>query len=606
MKTKNNYSIELRRDLGRFIPMLFVILIIITSCSPSGFAPDSSPTASPISMTETINATATKAETPVPTETPTSAIKIPEVAQQFVTTSRIFFDNWSADSQWISYWFKDIEGGPVYLGIVNTETGIICKHQEINEESFSTWRVTWQADNEMIYAINSDGRTLSGKPCETFVPMDNIKNQPDSGHTSPDGKYRVDTTVLEWEGSLIHNKTTITEISTGEAVLSVKWDGSPHFQNQSGWLNRDLFLIGTTVDQGVVYASVSERKVGNVIIDLFKLPAGEIGKVYSVSFNANMTSESFHLLLEQPEKSPDSPLLLYHSELDLVETLPFYLTASFGPSSQFSSFSPGGQYVLLVDPLGGDFGSQGKGSDYWLREVDPPESSAFKVAENAGFGGISFYRNLVAYNEKGNLKISNYENGTVIGQWKTPGCILDPRYWFWPSDGAKFAGIVDCTGRNTTHKEALFIVKLPAQTSQADITELPNSELFTISAEIAPNVSQEQIAEILYTKWLDQFRSDDIGAEIRLTAYTIDEIIIPVDQRCAGKLGGSFVTEAQVTFQTFLPQASMKDEPRSEFFTAGGGNIIDAYTQSRIFSGIVSQSKNIYTLTITTRIPMCE
>src|SRR5574340_1011852 len=221
MKTKNNYIIELRRDIGRFIPMLLVILIIITSCSPSGFTPNTSPTASPSSMTETINTTATKAKTPGPTETPTSAIKLPEVAQQFVTTNRIFFDNWSADGQWISYWFKDIEGGPVYLGIVNTETGIICKHQEINEESISTWKVTWQADNEIIYAINSDGRTLAGKPCETFVPMNNSKNQPDSGQTSPDGKYRVDTTVLEWEGSLIHNKTTITEISTGEAVLSV-------------------------------------------------------------------------------------------------------------------------------------------------------------------------------------------------------------------------------------------------------------------------------------------------------------------------------------------------------------------------------------------------
>jgi len=147
---------------------------------------------------------------------------------------------------------------------------------------------------------------------------------------------------------------------------------------------------------------------------------------------------------------------------------------------------------------------------------------------------------------------------------------------------------------------------VPAQAMQSISTENPDPDQFAISAESAPNVSREQIAEILYTKWLDQFRSDDIGAEIRLTAYTIDEIVIPVDQRYAGKLGGSFMAEAQVTFQTFLPQASTKDEPRSEFFTAGGGNIIDAYTQSRIFSGIVSQSENIYTLTIITRIPMCE
>jgi len=317
-----------------------------------------------------------------------------------------------------------------------------------------------QANDELIYALNSNGQTLVGRPCEIFALTDNIGNRQASGVTSPDGIYRAETTVLEWEGSLIKNETTITEISTAEPVLSVTWDGSPHFQNPSGWLNSDLFLIGPTVNQGVIFASVSERKAGNVIQDLLKLPAGEIGNVFSVAYTANIVSGNYHLLITQPENSPDWPLLLYHSELDLVEKLPYFLTASFGPSSRFSSFSPDGQYVLLVDPVGGDYGSLGKGSDYLFRVVDPPESLAFKVAENAGFGGMSISGDLVAYNEKGNLKISNYENGQVIGQWKTSGCILDPKYWFWSVDGTKFAGIVDCTGTKPNHKEALFVINL--------------------------------------------------------------------------------------------------------------------------------------------------
>ena len=147
---------------------------------------------------------------------------------------------------------------------------------------------------------------------------------------------------------------------------------------------------------------------------------------------------------------------------------------------------------------------------------------------------------------------------------------------------------------------------LLTQTAQPIITEMPDPNRFTISVEIDQNYSQEEIAEILYTKWLDHFRSDDISPEIRLNEYTIDEIEIPVEQKCARKLGGSFVAEAQVTFQTFLPLASTKDEKRSEFFAAGGGNSIDAYTQSRTFRGVVFQSEDNYTLNVITQIPMCE
>lgn len=147
---------------------------------------------------------------------------------------------------------------------------------------------------------------------------------------------------------------------------------------------------------------------------------------------------------------------------------------------------------------------------------------------------------------------------------------------------------------------------LPTQTAQPSITVMPDPNQFTISVEVNQSYSQEEIAEILYTKWLDHFRSDEIRPEIRLSAYTINDIEIPIDQKCAVKLGGSFVAEAQVTFQTFLPQASTKDEKRSEFFTAGGGNIIDAYTQSRSFNGVISQLDDNFTLKVITQIPMCE
>lgn len=163
-----------------------------------------------------------------------------------------------------------------------------------------------------------------------------------------------------------------------------------------------------------------------------------------------------------------------------------------------------------------------------------------------------------------------------------------------------------CTLATPVSQLTPSVTFLPAQTSQAAITEMPDPNQFAISVEVDQSYSQKEIAEVLYTKWLDHFRNDEIRPEIRLNAYSIDKIVIPVDQKCADKLGGSFVAEVQVTFQTFLPQTSTKDEKRSEFFTAGGGNIIDAYSQSRTFNGIVFKSDNIFTLNIITQIPMCE
>lgn len=138
------------------------------------------------------------------------------------------------------------------------------------------------------------------------------------------------------------------------------------------------------------------------------------------------------------------------------------------------------------------------------------------------------------------------------------------------------------------------------------ITATPDPNQLSFSAEIDRKPTQEEIAEILYTKWFDHFMDERISLEMRLDGYTINDIQIPVDQKCAGKLGGAFITEAQVTVNTFLPLVSTLDEARSNFFIAGGGNIIDEDHQSRSYSSVIFQSGDVYTLSVITQIPMCD
>ncbi len=137
------------------------------------------------------------------------------------------------------------------------------------------------------------------------------------------------------------------------------------------------------------------------------------------------------------------------------------------------------------------------------------------------------------------------------------------------------------------------------------ITPTPDPNAFTISAEINQNYSKEEIAKILFSKWLDHFMDENISPARRLDEYTINSINLPIDQKCARKSGGIFVAEAEVTMKTTLPLASPTSNEHSDW-TAGGGNLIDSYHELRLFSGVIYQSGNNYTLEVIMQTPMCE
>ncbi len=137
-------------------------------------------------------------------------------------------------------------------------------------------------------------------------------------------------------------------------------------------------------------------------------------------------------------------------------------------------------------------------------------------------------------------------------------------------------------------------------------TATPDPNQLTISVEIVKEYSQEEIAKILYTAWLDHFVSENVSPEMRLDEYVINKINIPLNQRCAKELGGTFIAEAEVTAKPFLPLVSTASYERSDW--GGGAGIISESAShiTRLFDAVVSQLGNTYTLVVVTQVPMCD
>mgnify|MGYP001158827852 CR=1 FL=1 len=135
-------------------------------------------------------------------------------------------------------------------------------------------------------------------------------------------------------------------------------------------------------------------------------------------------------------------------------------------------------------------------------------------------------------------------------------------------------------------------------------TPTPDPNAFTISAKIEPGLSQEDIARILFSKWLNHFKNEKISLVMRLDEFVIDQVTIPSDQKCAEKLGGALVVDAHVTLKTSLPLHANNYEHSD--WVSGSGNIIDDHHITKPLSAIVYQDNNNYTLLVVMQIPMCN
>lgn len=128
-------------------------------------------------------------------------------------------------------------------------------------------------------------------------------------------------------------------------------------------------------------------------------------------------------------------------------------------------------------------------------------------------------------------------------------------------------------------------------------TATPDPNYHSIGVIIEGNLSEEEIAKILFSKWLEHFMGENISLTDRLEGYAIEQIEIFLNPRCTINFGGvyPFAAKAHAILKTTLPLYSTSFATTT--WASGGGNIVDEYTITKIFNGLIYTQDHInYTL----------
>jgi hypothetical protein len=134
------------------------------------------------------------------------------------------FDSWSPGGEWVAYWIGErSEGFPAYLAFVAPGSGKLCPHEVVVAQNLWSDSITWQEDGSAIVITSLGEEPLRGTPCQQFSLAEKRTVPETTGEISPDGRYRTETIVVEWEGQLAHSLTTITDTTTNQTVVTVRW-----------------------------------------------------------------------------------------------------------------------------------------------------------------------------------------------------------------------------------------------------------------------------------------------------------------------------------------------------------------------------------------------
>jgi hypothetical protein len=135
-------------------------------------------------------------------------------------------------------------------------------------------------------------------------------------------------------------------------------------------------------------------------------------------------------------------------------------------------------------------------------------------------------------------------------------------------------------------------------------TSTPDPDALTASAELSQDLSQEEIARALFGKWLEHYQGKNMSPSTRIDEYSIVEISIPSNQKCAEKLEAEFVANAVIVLKTTMPLLS--NNFLSSDWIAGSGNIMDQYHISKPFSAAIYREGNKYKIKVIPDAPMCD
>jgi hypothetical protein len=385
------------------------------------------------------------------TETPSTASAPLTSKEPFITADglRLRFDSWAPENLWFAYWLGESEENLVSLAFANVDSGETCQYEDVKAQDLGSGRVVWQEDGSAIAILNREGKAIGGVPCEAFAPVDNVSlpNPYTRVDLSPDGRHLAERIILELEEQAFHTELRVTEVGTGRTIVSVPYIDSPHFvYGGPRWLNDELYLIGMTVDKGILYYSVSDDRVSNVFPDLLGLAMNDEQNVSTIGVQADPTFGEYHILLGMS----DQGALLFHSELDQTEELHFYPGSFADGSGGWRSFSPDGKWLLFLSDTPVGNGEM----DYWLRAVDPPSSAPVKIADQASSGGLSSNGQLMAFFRQGTVLIVSFPEGRLLSRWQAPNYWLD-RLW-WSPDGSR---LVTYGSHMESGQEALFVIE---------------------------------------------------------------------------------------------------------------------------------------------------
>lgn len=440
-----------KRGFIQFGIYLTLTLALVACLSPAS-SPGAIPSESPPPETEILMESATPSETLPPpptttqtpvTETPTiTPIPLTEIKPLIGPEELMRFDSWAPDSLWIAYWLSEDDEHPASLVFENVVSGETCQPEEVQAQSLGSGLLLWQEDGSVIVLPGGFPQgALKGFPCGAFVPVEDVTLPDPRTRTSlsPDGRYLAEEINLEQVEGTFYMELQITEPATGGTLLSMPYLGSPHLVSGGPrWLNNDTYVIGRTVDQGTLYYSVVEDRVGQLYPDLLGL---ETEKDFAFFTQTDPEIGAFHILLLS-----DAPPLLYHSESDQLEELPFANVGNFaGASSQSSFFSPDGKWLLL---------SQVAGGHYWLRPVDPPGSPPTELAYYGQAGSLSRNGQRMAFIHGKTMSIVSFPGGELLSQWHTSG--YDIQTIWWSPDGKRLIAVGH---QSATNQTALFVIE---------------------------------------------------------------------------------------------------------------------------------------------------
>ena len=309
--------------------------------------------------------------------------------------------------------------------------------------------ITWLSDQRVI--IHTNDQFLEGTPCHNdFKQVTDQSQLPasvnPSASFSPSGRYLAVNENLSTPN--LDARTLVSDAKTNRVEQEIKWR---HLDSEGPlpapiWLNDNQFLIQSTLDRGPLLVTVGQEAI-EVAPTLFGRPSKvectdtPCDASLAAKAAALKGTSTYHIALYAiGHVSSFSKVLLYHSENERVEELPF---------QEFGDFSPDGQALIGYE----------EGYRAWMRAVDPVGSDAHLfLAQPANLFPVRWSPdgNLLAVSSSNGISIFSVHDGTRIGFWDTGGYSVFPAVWSPNNKLLAVQGYLPNGG-----EEALFVLHTP-------------------------------------------------------------------------------------------------------------------------------------------------